>query len=157
MFHLLSLEATGKSFERPDKIEQVGDSKHQLRVTLTTKQLEKLQHLKGALAATGISRESEIFDLAMDALLEKVDPIKKETRSVQNPNSRRIASSLKQKFYKRDNSKCTFCDSTFRLEIDHILHFSMGGKSEFSNFRLVCRNHNQRFQRFSHLMGFRIC
>jgi HNH endonuclease len=35
------------------------------------------------------------------------------------------------------------CDATEFLELDHIEPFALGGKTEASNVRVLCRVHNQ--------------
>jgi uncharacterized protein YdaU (DUF1376 family) len=45
---------------------------------------------------------------------------------------------------KRDQNKCTNCDSTHALEIDHIIPQAAGGPSTVENMRLFCRSCNQR-------------
>jgi hypothetical protein len=52
--------------------------------------------------------------------------------------------------FQRDQGRCTFasncgkrCESTSRLEFDHIEPVAKGGPSTTSNLRLRCRAHNQ--------------
>ena len=65
--------------------------------------------------------------------------------------SRAIPSALKRHIWKRDEGQCTYvhpttkqrCASKYLLQIDHIKPFSLGGKSELNNLRLLCAGHNQ--------------
>lgn len=53
--------------------------------------------------------------------------------------------------FNRDQHRCTYqnsetgkiCGSTFQLEIDHRMPFSIGGNHSTKNLRLLCRAHNQ--------------
>ena len=65
--------------------------------------------------------------------------------------SRAIPSELKRHIWKRDEGRCSYihpetkrrCASKHLLQIDHIKPFSLGGKSELNNLRLLCAGHNQ--------------
>ena len=65
--------------------------------------------------------------------------------------SRAIPSALKRHIWKRDEGRCSYvhpetkrrCSSKHLLQIDHIKPFSLGGKSELNNLRLLCAGHNQ--------------
>jgi hypothetical protein len=61
-----------------------------------------------------------------------------------------IPARTRRAVYERDEGKCAFihangerCDSTNRLEFDHVQPRARGGKSTVENLRLVCRAHNQ--------------
>jgi hypothetical protein len=45
---------------------------------------------------------------------------------------------------RRDHDKCTNCESTWALEIDHIVPKAVGGPFTLENLRLLCRSCNQR-------------
>ena len=65
--------------------------------------------------------------------------------------SRAIPSGLKRHIWKRDEGQCSYvhpetkrrCGSKHLLQIDHIKPFSLGGKSELNNLRLLCAGHNR--------------
>ena len=64
-------------------------------------------------------------------------------------NSRYIPTAIRDRVYARDNGKCTFvgangrrCNSTWDLEIDHVVPFAQGGDNSPGNLRLLCRKHN---------------
>ena len=65
--------------------------------------------------------------------------------------SRVIPAELKRHIWKRDRGQCSYvhpetkrrCNSKHLLQIDHIKPFSLGGKSEPNNLRLLCASHNQ--------------
>lgn len=45
---------------------------------------------------------------------------------------------LRFKIIKRDNFQCTYCGSSDRLEVDHIIPVSRGGSNEESNLTTAC-------------------
>ena len=65
--------------------------------------------------------------------------------------NRTIPSALKRHIWKRDGGQCSYvcpetkrrCSSKHLLQIDHIKPFSLGGKSELNNLRLLCASHNR--------------
>jgi hypothetical protein len=61
-----------------------------------------------------------------------------------------IPRSVRRLIWERDGGKCAFvsadghrCESTRRLEIDHIRPVALGGETQPENLRLLCRAHNQ--------------
>jgi hypothetical protein len=63
--------------------------------------------------------------------------------------SRKIPAELQRQVWERDGGRCTFvgqdgrrCESRWKLEIDHIEPFALGGTSELHLLRLRCRPHN---------------
>jgi hypothetical protein len=82
--------------------------------------------------------------------------INKETKNTNNKapetnkqRSRNIPASVRDKVFARDGGKCTFvgengkrCDSTWNIEIDHIVPFARGGNNSPGNLRLLCAKHN---------------
>lgn len=111
-----------------------------------------------------------LFDAALEALLERIDPDRRVKRrearaptgscvgpggraagtpAVRRPG-RRIPQAVKDAVWRRDAGRCTFvgpngerCPESARLEYDHIVPWALGGRSdEASNLRLACRTHN---------------
>ena len=75
-------------------------------------------------------------------------------------HTRYIPSVVRHHVWMRDQGQCTYvcpktkrrCSSDHLLQIDHIKPFSLGGKHESDNLRLLCANHNQftfsRYQKY---------
>ena len=104
----------------------------------------------------------EIFEEALDALLEKRDPEKRIERKERKGASRRqpqtscsahtryIPQRVKDIVWKRDQGRCQYvapdgrrCNERGFLEFDHIEPFARGGSFEDpQNLRLTCRAHN---------------
>ena len=78
-------------------------------------------------------------------------PQKGKYRSKAKKINRAIPSYLRKHIWERDEGQCTYvypetkrkCSSKHLLQVDHIKPFSLGGKSEASNLRLLCAGHNQ--------------
>lgn len=106
---------------------------------------EKLTIIKGYLTHLKLNRD-QIFARILDVALEHYQEKRFKTNSKQSPipsESRYIPPGLRKAVLERDKC-CVKCGSTFDLEINHIIPFSIGGKTELSNLNLLCRNCNQR-------------
>jgi len=71
------------------------------------------------------------------------------TGGAPDPRSRHIPPAIRDLVYARDKGRCSFvgangkrCNSTWDLEIDHIVPYSRGGGNSPDNLRLLCRKHN---------------
>ena len=83
----------------------------------------------------------------------------KQTRIKPMPeDSRTISDDLKDRVWRRDQGMCQanykldsrldkntgeICGSNENLEFDHIVPFSIGGKTTYRNLQLLCRTHNR--------------
>lgn len=120
--------------------------------------LQKIRELDGHITA-GASY-LELFHRLADLALKKLDLVSKQkTEKVHTPPaesksekpSRYVSAALKREVWQRDHGQCTYqsaagkkCSSRYALEIDHIVPLALGGKTESSNLRLLCRGHNQQ-------------
>ena len=77
----------------------------------------------------------------------------KERRAAKpGPRSRYIPVAVQREVWRRDRGCCSYvdgdsgrrCDSRYRLEIDHVLPFALGGGAELFNLRLRCKAHHRR-------------
>jgi len=55
-----------------------------------------------------------------------------------------ISEELRNKIFERDNCQCVKCGKTENLTIDHIIPFSVGGKTEEANLETLCRSCNSK-------------
>jgi len=105
-------------------------------------------------AQPGASAE-KVIEAALDLLLAQqamrrgeVKKPQKNPRPPKNPGH--VPASVRRAVWSRDEGKCTWpldfggtCDSTLRLEIDHVVPRARGGPSTVENCRLTCAAHNQ--------------
>lgn len=101
-----------------------------------------------------------VFREAVAALLEKIDPEQKFTRSRSGTETRtgpdggrsRVPPAwVKRAVWARDSGHCAFrapdgtrCRSKAGLQYDHIVPWALGGRSDDpANIRLLCRSHNR--------------
>lgn len=106
---------------------------------------EKLLRLKGkyAHANPNMSLTELLHKLCDSALVEKspsAQRVVSDTHSVQESSQ----AAIRRAVWIRDKRKCTNCDSTYALEIDHVIPKAAGGASTLENMRLLCRSCNQR-------------
>ncbi len=111
---------------------------------------------------------SEIFEEALELLLEKKCPKRKQLRVKKRagkkcnakrkeakaqkshaPSRKAIPVKIKREVMARSNYQCSYvgeggekCDSTHNLHIDHVLPLALGGTDESYNLRVLCQQHN---------------
>jgi hypothetical protein len=115
-------------------------------LVMDDKSYQSLQSVRGLLAHKRLSKDeiwNEIFRIAI-AHLEFIKFKTNSNKTSTSRDSRYIPVDLKKSVYERDQKRCRKCGSRFALEFDHIKPFALGGKTEFANLRLLCRNCNQR-------------
>ena len=79
-------------------------------------------------------KEFVLIRMIEDVLFDKRKNIRKKERGI-------LTLKLRYKIFKRDNFKCVLCGTTGKeekLEIDHIIPISEGGKTIKSNLRTLC-------------------
>ncbi len=105
--------------------------------------LQKVRDLSGEYLNNDelLSLMSETTILKIEKEKFKVVTPRKSTPPVEE--KRVIPSNLKRTVYLRDK-KCVKCGSTHHLKFDHRKPFSLGGKTNAENVRLLCFNCNQR-------------
>lgn len=59
-------------------------------------------------------------------------------------NRRQVSNGVKDMVWRRDMGKCVNCGSKEKLEFDHILPFSKGGKCTYRNLQLLCEKCNRK-------------
>ena len=140
------------------KVTPVAPQRFALQLTMsqsTHDKLRRAQELLGHQIPSGDM--AEVFDRALDALIEQLEkrklaatsrPRQSQRRSSANP--RYIPASVKRAVWERDAGRCTFmsgagrrCEARARLEFDHVLEVARGGLATVENIRLRCRAHNQ--------------
>jgi 5-methylcytosine-specific restriction endonuclease McrA len=133
--------------------------------------LEKVRSLAWHRLPANASLE-QVFELALDLMIEKNDPSRRAARrelaaarrrqdrsetkrhlktceSTTVTDVRYIPAVTKDNVYVRDNGRCTFtrggrrCASTKALQFDHVRPVALGGEGTEENLRLLCAYHNR--------------
>ena len=112
----------------------------------TLRLFEELKNLMSHLRLSYDEMMRKVFLIAIDDYKKRKFKLNaKFTTPVESPCEKRyIPSMVKKEVYLRDKGRCIKCKSTFKLEYDHIVPYSQGGKSLGKNLRLLCFSCNQR-------------
>ena len=147
----------------------LGNRKVEIKLVIDESCHKKLEELKSFLShKSPVLSHAELLSILLEEALEKHNPRRKKVRKTMKKEkvtsaqkweyrnkskqiNRAIPTHLKKHIWERDEGRCTYvhpqtkrkCSSKHLLQIDHIRPFSLGGKSEVSNLRLLCAGHNQ--------------
>jgi hypothetical protein len=142
----------------PEKeLRQVGpEGEERITVTLDQETVELLSKFKSLTAHKNpMAGTSEAIKLALQFAVEKMNPIESAQRFSgkikQCETSRGISKSMRTQVFERDRGVCQYkdsktgrkCESDFKIEVDHVVAWSRGGKSTLENLQCLCANHNQ--------------
>jgi hypothetical protein len=154
-----------------DVVEPLTADHRRLHVTVSRRLLKKLDAARDGLshAIPGATTE-QVIEAALDLLLEKQARarglVKRPRTSIQAPPlelplqepppPRRdgpretIPAAVRRAVWERDGGRCAWpldaggcCGSTHRLELDHVVPWSLGGESSVANLRVACSHHNR--------------
>ncbi|HEU5060361.1 MAG TPA: HNH endonuclease [Kofleriaceae bacterium] len=127
-----------------------------LQVTIGEATHEKLLRAQALLRHQVPSGDlAEVLDLALDALLDKVEGRKfGKTRAPRAAkkcsNGRYVPREARRQAVARDGMQCAFvaddgrrCEETGFLELDHVVPVALGGSASVEGVRVLCRSHNQ--------------
>ena len=122
-------------------IKKTSNDSSRVHVNLSSETLRKLEKIKNLTKEQDFDK---IISLMADNYINQKVEVKRETKNVPVRNSRYIPRKVKETIYKRANGECENCKSTYNLEYEHIVPFSMGGTNDVSNINLYCSNCNKR-------------
>jgi hypothetical protein len=142
---------------RSADIEPVAGERFAITLTVDRRVRDKLVAAQALLRhAVPNGDEAEIFERALDALLEKARQQKfAKTESPRAarptaPGSRHIPAPVKRAVAKRDGERCSFvgkggrrCTEAAGLEYHHEVPYAQGGPATVGSISLLCRVHNQ--------------
>ncbi|MGE3261706.1 MAG: HNH endonuclease [Bacteriovoracia bacterium] len=133
-----------------ERLRAVTESISELRIPLDENLLESLLRLKELWKCESFQ---EVVTKMAERALAKADPQASRalppTSDVKVTRGRHVPAAVRRAVWVRDQGQCTFtdgkraCHSRYRLELDHIIPFAMGGPSTVENLRLRCFTHNQ--------------
>lgn len=118
---------------------------HPIHINMSDGTYNKFEEVRGLLAHRRLNRD-EMFSKIFEITSEQLKKEKFKTHSKLPPassDSRYIPAGLKKAVAERDK-KCVKCGSTYALEVNHIIPYALGGKTELGNLNLLCFNCNQR-------------
>jgi hypothetical protein len=152
---LLSLSQT-PDVHLQERIKPVSATLSEVKFYAEDELLQDLEKLKGLLAhAYPNMTTKELVAYLAKLGLKKHDPAQQEVKAKATPapneSARHVSRPVARQVWKRDQSRCTWsdpktgrkCRSTYRLQIDHLQPFALGGKTSLQNLRLLCFHHNQ--------------
>lgn len=91
-----------------------------------------------------LERYMRIESARRNPMLTKTDaqgrPLYKLTRSGGLKRARELDKDTKRRVIKRDGGVCVWCQSTTRLEVDHIIRYADGGSNRMDNLRALCHS-----------------
>ena len=125
---------------------------HPLNLTLSEETYQKYEEVRGLLAHKRLTKD-ELFSKIFEISSEQIKKEKFKTSSKLTPASsdtRYIPAGLKKAVFEK-YKKCVKCGSTYALEVNHIVPYALGGKTELKNLNLLCFNCNQRARISSNL------
>ena len=149
---------------RHDRLTPLSAERIKFQFTGSEALRKKLQRARELLRHKYPSGQLEdIFDEALEALLDKKDPERQLARKTSRRDqittektsdakpSRYIPQAVKDKVWSRDHGCCQYvspdgarCQERGGLEYDHIRPWALNGSStDPANIRLLCRTHNQ--------------
>lgn len=114
-------------------------------INLSEKNLGLFTDLKCLLAHQNLTHD-ELVELILITAFNKLQRDKFHLNSIKElteSNTRYVPAAVKKAIFERDKA-CQNCGSKYALEFDHIKPYSLGGKTELKNLRLLCRSCNQR-------------
>jgi len=131
-----------------------------LHVTVTARFLDKVAAARDGLShALPDATMEQVLEAALDLLLERQARAKALVRRpraiptpIPTPTKARphIPAAVEREVRVRDGNRCQFpldaggaCNSTWQVELDHIVPLALGGETVVANLRCACRRHNQ--------------
>jgi HNH endonuclease len=143
----------------PDTRRRIDENLVQLTITVKDSVVDSVQRYK-SLSGKSLT-DGEVFELAMDLLLEKEEgrkfkrlkrpkregspPVEKVEEAQKGPRKRKaIPLPLQRALYERAGNKCERCGSVHKLQINHRFPWSIGGEDTFDNLNILCFNCNDK-------------
>ncbi|MGE0173674.1 MAG: HNH endonuclease [Oligoflexales bacterium] len=158
-----NMPATRSTERAKEEVRPLSAERTCLRFSIDSKIEKKLERAKQLL---GAQRLEEILDLALEALLEKKDPKRRQIRrqekvarkksdsqskpiKAEESVPKKITTKVKDQALERAEHQCTYvspegkrCRERRRLELEHIRPRGKGGDNSESNVTILCKSHN---------------
>jgi len=142
----------------PPRVGPLSPGRFSIQFTMGQETHDKLLHARALLRHQVPSGDlAELFDRALDAMIEKLEKRKfaatsnpRRRRNRESANPRHIPADVKREVWERDGGQCTFvgdsgrrCEERGFLEFDHMDPVARGGQATAERTRLRCHAHNQ--------------
>jgi len=140
------------------RVAPLSPNRFSIQFTMRQETHDKLRHAQALLRHQIPSGElAEVFDRALDALIERLEKRKFAATSRPRPrrdhvsvDPRHIPADVKREVWERDGGQCTYisdsgrrCEERGLLEFDHMDPVALGGQASAERIRLRCHAHNQ--------------
>ncbi len=148
---------------KKDHVKRVTVEFMELRAMIKEETHGKLKRLQDLLSHQNLSL-GDILDKALDIALKELDPLQQAqvcgpdsqtSHLVKTPSApkvtRYVSQKIKNELWAKAQGRCEYidpltkrkCNSTHRIQIEHIVPLALGGFTKLSNLRLYCQAHNQ--------------
>lgn len=144
---------------KPEQARFINEHELELKITVSEEQMNKLRKLKLLLSHKNPDLSfADLIEQLADSALQKLDPQLQRTspgevegdENARTGRGRSVPAALRRRVWKRASGRCEYvdpatgrrCTSEYQLQVDHIRPYSLGGRTDQSNLRLLCRTHN---------------
>jgi hypothetical protein len=138
----------------PRERQRLITEKHvEIRIVVTEEVREKLEMLKAHYShrMKDVTSTAELLDLLASDALKRAKPERSSAPTALSVEVRRPSVALSQFVRARDSEGCSYvdpktgrrCGSRYFLQVDHVVPFSKGGKTDPENLRVLCGAHNR--------------
>jgi hypothetical protein len=157
-----------ETLKHTEKVKYVSGTHLKLELVIDEALMKKMERLRDLTSHTNSTMRDLIESLVDEALKKKDPELKADVTSpgkckksntkqdmgqrINRPsNSRYIPADIKRRVWVEAGSRCTFvnpasgerCEAKRFLQIEHVVPFALGGKSNLENLTLLCSNHNK--------------
>jgi hypothetical protein len=141
----------------PPVVEPLSEDRYRLQLSASSELKRKLEVARDLTSHTNPSGDlAVVVERALDLLIDKLQrerfaQTKRPFKDVKrDPNNRRVSNAVRREVVERDGLQCSYvspdgqrCPSRRFLQFHHVHAWALGGRSETSNARIYCAEHNQ--------------
>lgn len=140
----------------PSRIEPLAEARFVVQLTASVALRDKLERARDLMSHRNPDRDlAVVVEAALDCLIENLEKerlgkAQRPPRSPRPTTTTRVPRAVRREVFARDGQQCTFhdeegrrCPSRALLELDHVTSRALGGASDASNLRVLCRAHNR--------------
>jgi len=167
--YALASDVAGKSLREVEQLLAASapqPARFKMQLTATSELRDKLERARDLMSHANPSGDlAVVVERAIDLLLERLEKerLGKTTRPPRQAATTRgrdargdsrarraIPRGVRREVFERDGDSCSFvdaegrrCPSRTRLELDHVAAHALGGLTDATNLRVLCRAHNR--------------